>query len=120
MARVKVIAGDFDPGSEGYLKGHYFTLEPSDKRFQKQVTYNMKIDVKTLELAGEKEVTNLLGAAGWAALGGLIAGAGGLVLGGLLGGKKARSLFVAEFKDRKKLVAECDPKEWPSFVQSRV
>jgi hypothetical protein len=116
---VKVVAGDFDPGSEGSLRGQYLTLEPSDKRFQKHVTYNMRIDVKTLELAGEKEVTSLFGAAGWAAFGGLVAGAGGLVLGGLVGGKRTRAVFVAEFKDRKRLVGECDPKEWSQFIASR-
>lgn len=86
------------------------TLHTKDKYEKKH--YFIPDNVKSIELADERKVVSVFGVAGWATLGTLLAGPAGLIVGGVLGGRGDRVVFVAEFRDGRKLMAQVKKDIW--------
>lgn len=118
MAEIKILAGDFGNMVHGqYFFGSLSLPWPGDWTAGRR--YSVKDDIVTLEEADERSVVKVGGAAGWGAAGLLVAGPLGLVAGAVLGGRGQRVAFVAEFKDGKRLMAECDKKTWIKMKADR-
>jgi len=118
MAEIKILAGDFGKMVHGQYFFGVMSL-PWEGDWTPGHRYTLKDDVVTLELADERSVVKVGGAAGWGVAGALVAGPVGLLAGAVLGGRGQKVAFVAEFKDGKRLMGECDKKTWVKMMADR-
>ena len=107
MGKIKVLAGDFT-GDGSYAAGR-ITLRPKECP---SPAHRMKVDefIESVEIAAQHNTVKFGGAVGWGAAGAVLAGPLGLVAGALLGGRGKKVVFVATFKDGRKLLAQTDSK----------
>ncbi len=115
---VTVLAGDFDTSRKGSVAFGKLNLPVKGKWVANQA-YDLRSDVVELTEADERSGVKVMGAAGWAAAGALVAGPLGAVVGGILGGRGSKVVFVASFKDGKKVMAETSKATWLKAVAAR-
>lgn len=122
MAKIKILAGNFD-GS--YLAEHSFSsgkfhLVKDDgmqsRNGWKETIYDAKSDIKSIQQADEQAGVKVFGAAGWGVVGAVLAGPAGLLAGAILGGRGKKVIFIAEFNDGKKIMAECKGGVWTKIM----
>ena len=107
MAKVKVLAGDFLEGDGQYSFGS-LVLKTEKHPWAGEAIPSTQLD--TVDIATEESVKKIGGTVGWGIAGAAILGPVGLLAGLLLGGKKKEVVFVAKFKDGRKLMASTDSK----------
>lgn len=121
MAKIKIHAGDFE-NIDGHFFAGMFTLFQKGKIWSSeriQVT-----DLKSIDIASEESMRKVSGILGWGLAGATLLGQTGLLIGILLGRKEEQVVFVAKFKDGRKLLAEIDQGAYlrikAAMAQSRV
>ena len=107
MSSIKVLAGDFLEGKGEYSWGS-LTLKTEEHSWVGETISLDQLD--TVDIATEESIKKIGGTVGWGAAGAIILGPVGLLAGLLLGGKKKEIIFVAKFKDGRKLMGQTDNK----------
>jgi hypothetical protein len=114
MAAVKVLAGDFRHNSGNSFMFGIMTLMPKSSSMWALAgkSYKIKTDIRSASIADEAHGIKVFGAAKWATVGAVVAGPVGAIIGGILGGSGSKVVFVAEFTDGNKLMAQVDKDVW--------
>jgi uncharacterized protein with ACT and thioredoxin-like domain len=115
MATVNVLAGDFLEGNGQYSLGS-LVLKTKKHRFLGEKIPSDQLD--TLDIATEENIKKMAGTVGWGTAGTIVLGPVGLLAGLLLGGKKKEVVFVASFKDGRRLMASTDGKTFTKLQAS--
>lgn len=119
MAKIKVLAGDFNKhGANSYSFGS-FVLVPKESTWGKSKSYTAKRGLKSISEASEETGVRVFGAVGWGTVGVILAGPVGAIIGGIIGGRGKKITFIAEFTDGKKLMGEMDSKAWTKVMAER-
>ena len=111
MGKIKIHAGDYPKTGTHQFSFGNFILTPKESWGLKTDTYTPSM-VEEVTIASEEDGVRLFGAVGWGALGAVLAGPVGLLIGGVLGGRGKKVVFIAKFKNGKKILAETDSKTW--------
>ena len=121
MAFLKILSGDFDQKAGGTFYFGCLTLVPIDAKAVALIphslargrkTYSLKRGIVSLELADGSTVPRPHEHTGGRPTGVQGASLLGKLLNTILGAHSERVVFEAQFKDGKKLVAECSRRTW--------
>ena len=126
---IKVLAGDFQNSSASGAKASFisalgagaFSFPDPSVDFAwtpKAVRYGVDSIVELEEVSEDNKV-QVLGAAGWGAVGALALGPAGLLAGLVVGARGKSVVFAVTFSDGKRALIEADKKTWLMIVAAR-
>ena len=116
----KVLAGDFRFGEfrPGLKRNKLLMSEKGGALFSSLNTYYAS-DIVEIEEITEENKVDVLGAAGWGAIGAVALGGAGLLAGLILGGRGKRVVFAIEFFDGRQALVQTDRSTWKKIVAER-
>jgi hypothetical protein len=114
---IKVLAGDWEPGTVCVFEGALFG-RPDRIRMGRifGAEYSAE-EVASIELITEQNSTSILGKAGWGFLGSVALGPLGMFAGLLGGGNRHDKIVAFELTNGKRALLQCDTKSYGEIMR---